>query len=316
MRIIFVNTEIHASGGMIVPFEYIRELRQRGYDAFMWASPPGADKDHREQLMAAYPDVPVKMFGSEETTDDDILIALRWEQCQMLEFFKGRKFQFVQGDDIRLLGDDETRAQCSSWRRNTNWELIGVSPFVLIRWLRGKVVPNPVADRFFLYKGLTRDIDILIEGNYEPNKNIDEAIRVAKQAKVLLEPEKKDVKIVWFGRETHPVEGVECITNPKQDTIPDLYQRSKVFIKLSHSEGFCLPVLEAMASGCLVCTRNMGGNDNFCLEGQNCLMENLPEEIKDHLKDRKHQYIVSRGMATAQNYRIKKSTDLLLKSIL
>lgn len=265
MRIAFVNSEIHASGGILVPLEYIRGLRKQGVDAFMTVSPVGPDREHREKVMAHYTDVPLKhMDDLRDFTDEDVIIAIRWEQCEELERFKGRKVQFVQGNDLAYSEDEEWRTRLKRWRNDQKWELIGVSAYCLKDWGRGTVIPNGIADRFFVDHKLERDIDVLVEGNNEPNKNIEEALDYAKSL---------GGKVVWLGRDTYPVEGVEVITNPQQEDIPTVYQRSKVFVKLSKSEGFCLPILEAMASGCRVVTRNMGGND-FCIyqgREQNCV---------------------------------------------
>ena len=37
-------------------------------------------------------------------------------------------------------------------------------------------------------------------------------------------------------------------------------------------EGFCLPPLEAMATGCAVVCTDAHGNRDFCRDGENCLM--------------------------------------------
>lgn len=303
--IAFISTNTITCGGMIVPFEYIARLKKLGIEADMFA------EDGNKELEEFY-GFKVRPLSQLKTTKEDSIIALRWEQCEALSGHEGKKFQLVQGDDLALLGDDTTRKECSKWRRDENWQLIGVSPFVLMRWNRGVVIPNGINERFFTNLMLEKDIDILIEGNNEPNKNIGEAIAIAKQVKSAME---KDLKIVWFGRETYKIDGVENISNPKQEEIPKLYQRAKVFIKLSESEGFCLPILEAMASGCLVATRDMGGNDNFCTHERNCIMENLGNEIKEHLENGKHTWVIERGRMTAREYTWNSSVNKLIKCL-
>lgn len=287
---------------MIVPFEYISRLKKMGIEADMFA-------EEGNPVLEAFYDFSVRPLSQLKTTKEDSIIALRWEQCEALSTLEGKKFQLVQGDDLVLLGDDETRKECSKWRKSEDWELIGVSPFVLMRWNRGVVIPNGINERFFTNLTLDRDIDILIEGNNEPNKNIGEAIAIAKQIKSAME---KDLKIVWLGRETYKVDGVENISNPNQEEIPRLYQRSKVMIKLSESEGFCLPILEAMASGCLVATKDMGGNDEWCVHEQNCLMDNISQEIREHLENGKHTWVVERGGMTAKKFDWSRSVHKLI----
>lgn len=299
--IAWVSTNTITCGGMLVPFEYISRMKKLGIETDMFA------EEGNPELEDVY-GFKVRPLSQLETTENDTIIATRWEQCEMLESFTGKKFQFVQGNDLELLGDESARTQCSKWRQNENWGLIGVSRFVLMRWGRGEVIANGLNERFLERLSVPRDIDILIEGNNEPNKNIKEALAVANQVKSI----RPETRIVWLGRQTDDRLGVECVTNPKQEEIPGIYQRSKVMIKLSKSEGFCLPIVEAMASGCLVVTTNMGGNDDWCIDGQNCIMENYASEILEHLNTGKHIWITERGRMTARQFDWKKSVDKLI----
>lgn len=270
-------------GGVLIPFQYVRELKKRGYEADIYAN---------GQLEGYAPTKPISEL--EKFTDDDVIIAVWWVQCDELLKFKGRKIQFVQGNDLESYTGSDWKEKCLKTRQDKRWEIMAVSSYAGM-WT-GRlfaIIPNFVDGRFFKDLKLERDIDCLIEGNYEENKQIDETIKIAK---------KIGGKIVWFGRETHPIDGVETITNPPQEEIPAIYQRAKTFIKLSKHEGFSLPILEAMASKCLVITRNMGGN-TFCEYGKNCLEVDSPFENRDK--------IVKAGYKTAQEHNIAHSTDLL-----
>lgn len=50
-----------------------------------------------------------------------------------------------------------------------------------------------------------------------------------------------------------------CSFNPSKNQMAELYSISRVFIFLSETEGFGLPPLEAMASGCVPIVRDSGG---------------------------------------------------------
>src|SRR5256885_7788517 len=51
-------------------------------------------------------------------------------------------------------------------------------------------------------------------------------------------------------------------------------------IQTSTHEGFCLPLLEAMAAGAPVICTDAHGNRDFCRDGENCLMvEADPEAV-------------------------------------
>jgi glycosyltransferase involved in cell wall biosynthesis len=45
-----------------------------------------------------------------------------------------------------------------------------------------------------------------------------------------------------------------------------------IFVQTSTHEGFCLPALEAMATGAAVVCTDAHGNRDFCVDGENCLM--------------------------------------------
>lgn len=248
MKIAFVNDALIVCGGLITNYEYCQKLREKGYDAFIVANGDNAELSRR------YPTVPIlRMDILKIFTDEDVIIANWWPQCQMLEVFKGRKIQFVQGNDTKADYGDDFKKLVMETRNNPKWELLGVSKYAL-EWTgrQGKVIPNGISDMFFEDYGMERDIDALIEGNNERVKNIDYAVEQAK----------KDghKRIVWLGRETRPIEGVETITNPPFEEIPKIYQRAKHFYKYSLSEGFCLPIVEAKASGCQIHTWDQGHN--------------------------------------------------------
>lgn len=53
--------------------------------------------------------------------------------------------------------------------------------------------------------------------------------------------------------------GIKSVLRPSDAEIRAIYQRSKVFLLLSDTEGFGLPPLEAMGSGCVPLCRDSGG---------------------------------------------------------
>lgn len=273
-RIIFSLGAPVICGGTIVPCQIIGELRRRGYDAFAIA-------DWHEPELEKYCGTPFRTWEDLETDETDIIIAVRWEQCEELEKYQGRKIQFVQGNDrayYEMINHTDLQKMLDK-RNDPTWELIGVSDYVLQDFQSGVVIPNGIDDRFFVNLGLERDIDALVIGNNEKLKNVDYAIEMAKQD--------GHKKIVWMGRETKPVDGVECITNPPQDIIPSIYQRSRHVYIYSLSEGFSLPLWEAAASGCIVHTHDMGPNKDWVYtreEAEKYTWKNSVDKLLEYLK--------------------------------
>jgi glycosyltransferase involved in cell wall biosynthesis len=54
--------------------------------------------------------------------------------------------------------------------------------------------------------------------------------------------------------------------------VNELLNRTTVLVQTSRHEGFCLPLLEAMAAGAPVVCTDAHGNRDFCRDGENCLM--------------------------------------------
>lgn len=288
MKTAFVFDGLPTCGGVKVPFEYASRMK----DTYIVAN-----NDNLE-LQKYYGVERKPMAFLFEFTPEDNIIMCWWPQEDVLRKFEGRKVQFLQGNDLDAYSERKTREECLATRQREDWELLAVSEFAG-KWTNRPftVVPNGLPERFFVEQAGHRDIDILIEGRYEPNKGIDEAIVLAKRTGAK--------KIAWLGVDAFDLGGVAAIKNPPQEEIPNIYRHAKVFLKLSKSEGFCLPILEAMASGCLVVTHDMGGND-FCT-AENSILDNHTDHIDRFLAGDDYSEIIKKGRKTAEEMTWEKS---------
>jgi glycosyltransferase involved in cell wall biosynthesis len=66
--------------------------------------------------------------------------------------------------------------------------------------------------------------------------------------------------------------GMRHVQAPSDEQVNELFNEATVFIQTSTHEGFALPPLEAMATGCAVVCTDAHGNRDFCVDGENCLM--------------------------------------------
>ena len=71
-------------------------------------------------------------------------------------------------------------------------------------------------------------------------------------------------------------QGIRYVESPSDDEVNRLFNEATVFVQTSTHEGFCLPVLEAMATGCAVVCTDAHGNRDFCERRRNCL---IPEPV-------------------------------------
>lgn len=107
---------------------------------------------------------------------------------------------------------------------------------------------------------------------------------------------------------------------PSDNEIANLYRTATAFIQTSLHEGFSLPIIEAMASGCPVITTDSHGNRDFCFNEVNCLMVEQGDiagtaaAIERLMKDRELRNRLSvAGVETAKRYswdRVARETRL------
>jgi glycosyltransferase involved in cell wall biosynthesis len=112
---------------------------------------------------------------------------------------------------------------------------------------------------------------------------------------------------------------VRLLTRPvSREEFARLLGRSEVFIGLTKErEGFFLPALEAMASGCAVVCADAIGNRSFCVDGDTCATAQYGDGAdharlaRDLLADRERADVLrERGAATARKYTLEREQAL------
>ena len=91
-----------------------------------------------------------------------------------------------------------------------------------------------------------------------------------------------------------------------------------MFLQTSVHEGFCLPILEAMAAGAPVVCTDAHGNRDFCRDGVNCLMPaSDPRAVTDGARGTCwatptcRRRLRAGGRETAQAYALERKLDEL-----
>ena len=81
-------------------------------------------------------------------------------------------------------------------------------------------------------------------------------------------------ELCLFGREPELASepGIRYVTAPSDHAVNQLLNQATLFLQTSVHEGFCLPILEAMATGTPVVCTDAHGNRDFCVDEENCLM--------------------------------------------
>jgi glycosyltransferase involved in cell wall biosynthesis len=124
--------------------------------------------------------------------------------------------------------------------------------------------------------------------------------------------EKRDPKITYF-------------TRPSNQEVNELYNKATLFVQTSRHEGFCLPILEAMAAGCPVICTDAHGNRDFSFDGKNCLVVeqddvvSLSHAIKRMLEDKSLREKLSKeALRTVKNFQwdeIMKKANKFFKEV-
>jgi GT2 family glycosyltransferase len=103
---------------------------------------------------------------------------------------------------------------------------------------------------------------------------------------------------------------IKYYTKPTNEEVNELYNKATFFVQTSRHEGFCLPILEAMAAGCPVICTDAHGNRDFSFDGKNCLMveqdnpESLKTAIEKMMKDKKlRDKLAKEALKTAKKFR-------------
>ena len=115
-----------------------------------------------------------------------------------------------------------------------------------------------------IFSGVTdrhRDIDIVLVMRRGAHKRID----LARCVLALRRQHHPHVRMAVITPNDEFAEmvlddpGVELLLRPEPEEMRALYERTRVFLLLSEHEGFGLPPLEAMGSGCVPLCRDAGG---------------------------------------------------------
>jgi glycosyltransferase involved in cell wall biosynthesis len=154
--------------------------------------------------------------------------------------------------------------------RDTAVERLGLEP------QRVRVIPYGVDHERFRPSTAAREPFLLYPANRWPHKNHDRLF----EAFALIRRERPDLRLVLTGA-GH--EGQSSLAESRgyvtRDELADLYARASALVFPSLYEGFGLPPLEAMASGCPAIVSNAGALPEVCGDAARLFDPTSPDEI-------------------------------------
>lgn len=313
VRVIYVLNATSVSGGIKTVFEHVNGLLDRGFSVELWSlqgQPEWMDVKVGVRKFYNYEDM-----GLALRNEDAIKVATWWETSPPVwigSVNHGIGVNFIQEFESWFYPDDPLAraAVVSTYRKELvsmttssynrdELEAVGLTDLPLI----------PVGYDGSIYyekKTVQRDDDTMLAvGRSFFQKNFE----FTKQAWLSLGVSRP--KLELFGSEPDILsdEKAEYHVRPSNDEVNDLYNRSTVLVQTSRHEGFCLPVIEAMAAGCPVICTDAHGNRDFSIDGKTCLLvehDNIPQlagAIETLLGDKALQAKLRKnGLEMAKNY--------------
>ena len=309
MKITFVLPAINMAGGTRVVAIYARALSEMGHDVVIvtpqpevpslksklksflkgngWGRPPLQEKSYFDDLGIAHCIVKnPKILQDEDVPDADVVIATWWETAEWVSRFavsKGAKVYFIQHHEIFEYLPVE--------RAHATYRL-PLHKIVIAKWLMNvmnrdygdsnvDLVPNSVnIQQFYSLPRLKQTrptVGFLFHTT--PFKGVDVALRALK----LIKDAVPNVRIVSFGAHApNKVSGwlneIEFELLPAQDRLREIYAMCDVWITASHSEGFNLPAMEAMACRTPVVSTKTGWPEEAIQDGINGYLV----DVNDH----------------------------------
>lgn len=300
MRITFVLPHLTLSGGNKVTLMYADRLAERGHDVTVLHGWMPRLRDRLSQrLLGRRHDIPVSprvrlLLASstdydkigESLPDADVLVATWWhtvEACASAPATKGRKFHLVQDHEVFPYLPDRSAAVyrlpfhkivVSNWLLDLMCEAYGSSDT--------RLVINPVdVGRFFWSKRVRANppvVGTLFSSADRKNSGMAlEAVRIARETI-------SDLRLSCFASEQLPKHWtdqpfVNFQYRPPQDRIPEIYRASDYWLFTSETEGFGLPILEAMAVGTPVIATPAGAAPDLVSDETGALVDLDPGDM-------------------------------------
>ena len=283
LRIVYVSEDTGVGGGHRVVFQHLNGLVERGHHVELWTlddppdwfdlkAPVRSFTDYRELVAALDPVEAIKVATWWNTAARVWLASVR----------RGVPVYFVQDIETSYYDDPAVHAKVlASYRpefrylTTSQWvaaklDELGAKPEI--------VSPGLDMDRFFPLDRTRHERALLALGRSNPLKNFPLTLDAYK---ALPEP-RPELWLFGIEPELGATVGARYHEAPSDAEVNELLNTATAFVQTSRHEGFCLPVLEAMAAGVPVVCTDADGNRDFCRDGVNCLMPAAePRAVRD-----------------------------------
>ena len=312
LRIIYVTEDTGVGGGHRVVFQHLVALRDAGHHVELWTL---GERPHWFDLG----DVPVRTFASYDQLEltlepvEAIKVATWWATAEAVwpaALRHGIPAYFVQDIETSYYDHDPGihGRVLDSYRLEFHYLTTSGWNAERLREMHiaARVAPPGIdGERFFSRDDATRRDDVVLAlGRTDPLKDFG-LTRAAWEA--LPEP-RPELWLFGIEPELADAPGIRYVERPDDEKVNGLLNTAAVFVQTSRHEGFCLPILEAMAAGAPVVCTDADGNRDFCRDGENCLIaERSPEAVAAAIRrllddPALRQRLAAAGQETAREY--------------
>ena len=311
VRVVFFLPATSISGGIRTVLEMSDGLSIRDLDIEIWAlegQPTWTEVGLKVVEFSGYAAL-LDALSAERA----IKVATWWETGQTVWLAcvnNGIPLQYVQEFETWFYPDDPVAQATvvSSYRREFVYTTIAEYQQEELReiGITAELIPSAFDDRVFgpRRKIERRDDTVLALGRSFFQKNF--ALTLAAWRSLGEDRPKLALFGIEPGIATDP--GIAYSFRPENEEVAVLYSEATCFVQTSLHEGFCLPLIEAMASGCPVITTDSHGNA-FCIDDVNCLMveqgneKSVADAIERMMSDPAlRDRLRAAGLETAKNY--------------
>ncbi len=281
LRVVYVTEGTGIGGGHRDIFEHLNRLLDRGHEVALYTL---GDAPKWFPLRA-----PVRSFEFyDELVDaladiDAIKVATWWNTAAPVwraSVLRGIPVYLVQDIETSYYPDDEPvrHAVLDSYRPEFRYMTISSWNRERLRelGLDAELIPPGIdLQTFRPLEGVERRTDMVLAlGRSNPLKNLPLTV----DAWHALHQPRPELCLFGIEPELAREPGMRYVESPSDEEVNELFNEATVFVQTSSHEGFALPPLEAMATGCAVVCTDAHGNRDFCVDGANCMMPETDRE--------------------------------------
>lgn len=325
LKIVYIMTSTSAGGGSKIILEQANYLTNRGHKIYIISHQP-KPAWFKLESMVQFIQVPYESIVAESipkdadiivsTTPSSIYECIEQKIAPVVYFEQGDHHLFDRTVDTpeRLDFIKKEYDVCSNiftvsnYAKERIWELYGK---------KASVISNAVNSEIFYYEPHEKKSDVTsivaIGGEDWEFKGIKYILEAVKKLK-----EKYNIQFTWITPREPNTQIETTLINPKQIEIGNALRNADIYICASNYESFGLPILEAMNCGACVVTTDVGGNRDFSLDNETCLIINKKDyndiisKVEILIKDEElRQRLVKKALKKASEYNWERTIDEL-----